>query len=307
MTTLCEAAFPNGTFVRGKWNGGKYRVERLLGEGANGKVYLVSRGKSLYALKIGYDALDHQSEVNVLKSLARRSASFRGFLVDADDFLWNGETVPFYVMKYVKGQTLPEFLKKREPDWLYVIGLHLLGKLNELHRHGWAFGDLKADNVMVTGYGGVELVDFGGVTPMGKSIRQFTEVYDRGCWNAGTRVADEGYDLFAFAVLCIQMAKYRGSAAAYAQLLPQNRRIEFLLDEIKETPQLGRVSHVLVKALRGQYRSSAEALREWRELSIDAPHRASPAGLPLPWLKYCFAASLLLFVATLVFFWWQGN
>lgn len=305
MITWYDKTLPNGTLVRGSWHRGRYRVERLLGEGANGKVYLVSRGKSLYAMKTGYDLLDLQSEVNVLKSLMKSSAAFRGFLVDADDFAWNGAKVPFYVMKYVKGHSVPEFLRLNGSDWLPVLGLHLLRKLQELHSQGWVFGDLKMENVIVSRYGGVELVDFGGVTPKGKAVKQFTEIYDRGYWNAGTRVADEAYDLFAFAVLCIQMAKKPGALTEYAHVLPQNRGVDFLLEEMRALPLLHKVAPFLEKALRGQYRSSAEACRDWRRLSVSAVH-VPPARSPMLWLKICFAASLALFVTTVYFFWQHG-
>ena len=56
------------------------------------------------------------------------------------------------------------------------------------------------ENVIVADYGHVELVDYGGVTAVGKSIRQFTEIYDRGYWNAGSRAADAS--MIYFLSLC---------------------------------------------------------------------------------------------------------
>ena len=308
MSTLSDTTFPNGTLIAGKWHRRRYRVERLLGVGANGKVYLVKRNRSLYALKAGYEALDHQSEVNVLKSLMKASPEFRHFMIDADDFIWNGQNIPFYVMKYVKGRSLPEFVRLQGVEWLPVIGLNLIRKLKALHRLGWVFGDLKAENVIVTDFGEVELVDFGGVTPMGRSVKQFTEWYDRGFWKAGTRVADEAYDLFSFAVLYILLAKENGSPAGYANLLPQNRGIDYLLDEMSNIPAIQPVSAVLEKALTGQYRSSEEALRDWRRATLSVPKpKQGTSGTPGRGLKICFAASLLLFTASLYFFWLKGG
>mgnify|MGYP001313609945 FL=1 len=308
MSTLSDRTFPNGTFISGKWHRRRYRVERLLGVGANGQVYLVRRNQSLYALKAGYEALDHQSEVNVLKSLMKASPEFRHYMIDADDFVWNGQNIPFYVMKYVKGRSLPEFIRLKGVEWLPVIGLNLMRKLRALHRLGWVFGDLKPENVIVTDFGGVELVDFGGVTPMGRSVKQFTELYDRGFWKAGTRVADEAYDLFSFAVLYILSAKENGSPAVMANLLPQNRGIDVLLDEMSTIPAIQPVSAVLKKALAGQYRSSEEALRDWRKAtpSVAEPKQAT-SGTPGRGLKIWFASSLLLFAASLYFFWLKGG
>ena len=303
VTTLCDMVFPIGAFIHGRWNRRRYRVERLLGEGANGRVYLVSAGTAMFALKTGHDMLDLQSEVNVLKSLAQSSDSFRDYFVDADDAEWQGETIPFYVMKYVRGQSLSDFLKAQGPEWLYVIGYHLLRKLNELHRHGWVFGDLKVENMIISEYGRVELVDYGGVSAIGKSIKQFTEIYDRGYWRAGSRVADEGYDLFSFAVLCLQITGEPGKSD-YAQVLPQNRGKDYLLDELKQRPLLHNVAPVLEKAIRGQYRSSAEASLEWRRHAALLQH--SIGVVSSSWLKLCFAASAILFLSTVYFFWPGG-
>ena len=40
---------------------------------------------------------------------------------------------------------------------------------------------------------------------MGSSIKEFTEFYDRGYWGLGSRKAEPSYDLFAVAMIMIQM------------------------------------------------------------------------------------------------------
>ena len=49
------------------------------------------------------------------------------------------------------------------------MGLRLLQKLAQLHQAGWVFGDLKPQNVLVSDYGQVELIDYGGVTSIGRA------------------------------------------------------------------------------------------------------------------------------------------
>ena len=84
--------------------------------------------------------------------------------------------------------------------------MHLLKKLTYLHANGFVFGDIKMENILVSDYGAVELIDFGGVTQKGRAVKQFTEIYDRGYWGAGTSIADEAYDIFAFAILFMQLS-----------------------------------------------------------------------------------------------------
>ena len=227
MTTSDNVVLAEGSFVVGKWNKQEYRVLRLLGEGANGKVYLVQKGRHLFAMKIGYDAFDLQSEVNVLKALDKRIRKNNPYLHEVDDFHLHGSEYPFYVMKYVQGKRIHDFLKQKGGDWFYIVGKNLLTRLVELHRAGWQFCDLKMENVIVEEYGQTELVDYGGVTRHGNSVKQFTEIYDRGYWRKGSRIADETYDLFSFAVLCIQLIVPGRQIADASVVLPQNRSVSY--------------------------------------------------------------------------------
>jgi len=293
-----------GRTLTGKWNGRSYRVERALGEGANGKVYLVSREEGLYAMKIGADPVDLQSEANVLKVLSQGEGSFRRFLLDVDDLEHGGEAYPFYVMKYVKGRQVKDYLEARGSGWFPLVGLRLLQKLSELHEKGWIFGDLKKENILVSGYGDVELVDFGGVTPKGRAVKQFTEIYDRGYWNAGSRSADEAYDLFSFAILCINLCG-RPKTSFDKQILPQNRSSELLLEEARKDPMLAEYMPFLEKAMTGGYTCSKEAQEEWKRMVYNRKRQAGGNGVSLgaaSWIKAGFALSLLMFVGVLFYY-----
>jgi len=288
-----------GSTLRGKWKGRAYSIVRTLGAGANGTVYYVSSGRSYYAMKIGADPLDLQSEINTLRQLSGTATPFRDMLVDVDDLVWKGKEYPFFVMKYMEGTSLSRFIEKRGSDWIYLVGSNLLRKLTELHAQGYAFGDLKMENVIVSSYGRVELIDFGGVTPMGRAVKQFTELYDRGYWNAGSRVADEGYDLFAFALLMLRAADERDALNEAAKGLPQNRSVAALAESV-ERGKLASAAPWVKKALAGEFGTSREAFEEWRKL---LPQRAWTSGERKPagglWISVCFALSVVLLGATL--------
>lgn len=301
MTTWYEDAFRPGTQIHGKWNGRVYHVERLLGAGSNGIVALVRRGGAKYALKAGYETVDHQSEINSLHALSLTETSFKNFLVDVDDMIVQGKKIPFSVMRYIEGMTMSDFLHKHGQDWIYVIGTKLLKKLTELHKSGYVFGDLKMENMIVSGYGDVDLIDFGGVTPKGRGIKQLTEVYDRGFWMAGERSAEESYDLFSFAILLLKALDRKNRFAAFPQTIPQNRDLEQLYVIIRENPAAVHIAPFLYKALGGQMNTSQEAYKYWT--SLIASRKLAPKSMKLPWLKICFAASLFIFGATLYIYW----
>ncbi|WP_089153579.1 serine/threonine protein kinase [Paenibacillus tuaregi] len=305
VTTSYKAGIPAGTLVTGKWRGSRYLIERRLGQGANGVVYLVQQAgtRNLYALKMGYDTFDLQSEINVLKALQRQgkpnAAEERdlSYLVEVDDFSYADKEIPFYVMRYVKGEPLSKFLARRGSQWLDVAGLNLLGQLAILHKGGWVFGDLKPDNVLVSTYGDVELIDYGGVSQHGRSVKQFTEWYDRGFWNAGGRTADAAYDWFSFAVVCIHMMAESKLKAA-ARQLPQTRSTADLIQIIEQEPRLKSYSGWLKKAISGSFKNTEEAYDTWKRMISRTPARKSVRRTP-GWLKGAFAISLFLLVCAI--------
>jgi serine/threonine protein kinase len=301
VATSFKAELRRGSIVTGKWKQGRYRVERLLGEGANGKVYLVQRDRQSYALKVGFDAVDLQSEINVLQSLAggQKKHHAEPFLYDVDDlYAADGTKYPFYIMRYVLGMQITSYLKHHGMEWFPLTGLNLLNKLAALHEAGWVFGDLKAENVLVADYGHVELVDYGGVTKCGKSIRQFTEIYDRGYWNAGSRSADPGYDVFSFGLLCIKLHEPKRLQQIISELLPQNRSTLELLELARTSTALQPLAGWLQRAFEGQYVDAKEAAAAWRLLMHrkDVRKQQTIPG----WLKSLAACSALL-LATSVF------
>lgn len=268
-------------------------MERMLGKGANGRVYLVQRlGRTeRYALKIGFDTLDLQSEINVLNTLKEQMPN--PYLVEADDHQDSSGEVPFYVMRYIEGSQLQRFIRSRGREWLGLVGLKLLQKLTALHRSGYIFGDLKPANVMVTTYGQVELIDYGGVSAVGRSVKQFTEWYDRGYWNAGSRTGDEAYDLFSFAVMCIQLLDEEALKSASAQL-PQVRTAADLQVALRKSPQLRPYASWLSKALAGEFADSREAVNHWRS-SVYSPSQLDGGLEKTPqWLKNSFVMSLIV-------------
>jgi serine/threonine protein kinase len=283
--------------IRGRWNKSTYLVERKLGEGANGHVYLVVGGKDgeqiQYALKVGFSSSDLQSEINFLKKLAP-IVNKRAFFIDADDYMDGEDVCSFYVMQYVYGFSMSEFIEKKGTEWLYLTGYYLLNRLIEIHQRGFAFCDVKPSNVVVSTYGQVELIDYGGATPFGKSVRQFTELYDRGYWNCGSRSADSGYDLFAFCIVFMQLAgaKLPGKGEVEV-LLPQNRSKTELYEAIKECSTCQIVAPVLYGMINGTYTDSVKALEDWKN-RMHTIGIVPKQAIKIPWLGGLAVVSVLI-------------
>ncbi|BBI30673.1 serine/threonine protein kinase [Cohnella abietis] len=297
MTTSSDKQpFPPGTEIKGEWNGRSYRLDQLLGVGANGQVYLASSSSSRlkFAIKLGLEAAELQGEANILASLDHSEKDRPPFLLDVDDAMVGGKKVPFYVMRYIPGSPVKAYLREKGSHWMGVIGYRLLERLTQLHEAGWIFGDIKSDNVLVGEYGRVELVDYGGMSAIGRSVRQFTEIYDRGYWSAGSRTADPAYDHFSVALLWLHALDGKRLVQLSKILLPQNRHPRELMKLVRSNPRLLPLEDWMEKALTGQFEHSQDASKQWRN-AVRISQTASKSNDRVPgWMAGLLGASIVL-------------
>ncbi|RUQ27313.1 protein kinase family protein [Peribacillus cavernae] len=244
-----------GSVITGKWHKNNYKIIKELGFGANGIVYLAENNRQYVALKLSDNGVSIISEMNILKAFSKVQGSVLGpSFLEADDYVKNGKTMPFYVMEYIKGDGYLDFIQKKGTSWMGVFMLQLLSSLSVLHKQGWIFGDLKPENLIVTlpAYK-VRCIDVGGTTLTGRSIKEFTEFFDRGYWGMGSRKADPQYDLFAVAMIMINSSypkRFQKKGEGYTQLK----------EMIKQNKDLLTYQPILDKALSGKY-SSADEMR----------------------------------------------
>lgn len=242
-----------GTIIEGKWHKKHYIILKELGFGANGIVYLAKWHNQQVALKMSDNGMSITSEVNVLKSFAKVQGSALGpSLLDVDDWEKPNGQISFYVMEYIQGPEFMTFIEQKGPSWMPVLTLQLLTDLEKLHRNGWVFGDLKPENLIVTGPPArIRCIDVGGTTIKGRAIKEFTEFYDRGYWGLGSRKADPAYDLFAVAMIMINTAypnRFNKTTGGIVQLR----------DHINQSKQLKKFEVVILHALQGHYHSAEE-------------------------------------------------
>src|SRR4051812_2735011 len=153
----------------------KYRLERLLGQGGMGAVYLATHlGTERYvALKlIAPQFMRNEEFVERFKREARAAGRLRHpNVVDVTDFGFaraDGERVAYLVMEYLDGCTLGDVLaeEKRLPlEWVVDILEQVCSAVHEAHLQGIVHRDLKPDNIWLEpnrlgGYR-VKVLDFG--------------------------------------------------------------------------------------------------------------------------------------------------
>lgn len=255
-TNLCN--FPRGTLIEGKWHRKRYKIISRLGSGANGVVYLAECKDGYTALKMSDDSMSIISEVNVLKAFSKVQGPVLGpSLIDVDDWEKStGKVIPFYVMEYIDGPDLLAFVRAKGRHWAGILVVQLLDILDQMHRKGWIFGDLKPENLIVSRpRTRIRCIDVGGTTKEGRSIKEFTEFFDRGYWGMGSRKAEPSYDIFSVAMLMINI--YCPSRFKRKQDGPHQ-----LAEVIKRNPELLRFERVLLKALEGKYANANDMKKD---------------------------------------------
>lgn len=153
---------------------GRYRIERVLGKGGMGAVYLGVMeslgGKKVAIKEMEFTGEGHRTKDQALEQF-RTEASFLAHLdhpnlVQVTDFFAEGDK-HYLVMAYVQGQTLQQRIEElqRPLDWAEMKPRveALLDVLGYLHAQNppIIFRDLKPSNVMIEASGQLKLIDFG--------------------------------------------------------------------------------------------------------------------------------------------------
>ena len=145
---------------------GPYRIQKMLGEGGMGVVYLAERPDlgNLVAIKVLRDAWlsparreRFASEQRMLAQLTHPSIAR---LYDADTLT---DGTPWFVMEYVEGVPITEYCSRRQSSVEQRLQLFRLvcEAVQYAHSHALIHRDLKPSNILVKDDGTARLLDFG--------------------------------------------------------------------------------------------------------------------------------------------------
>lgn len=147
---------------------GAYRIEKELGRGGMGVVYLASRADGSFEKRVAIKVLRHD---RVDEHFLRRFERERQILAQLNhphiaSILDAGTSPagdPYFVMEYVDGVPLNSYCRDRALTVRQKLELfiQICDAVQHAHRNLTVHRDLKPSNILVTGAGAVKLLDFG--------------------------------------------------------------------------------------------------------------------------------------------------
>jgi serine/threonine-protein kinase len=153
---------------------GRYLIERELGRGAMGVVYLATdpqlhRQVAVKTCSLPDGVSEEQAalfrERFLREARAAASLSHPGIVTVYDAGEDDTLGLPYIAMEYVAGRTLRQRLEKDrrlDPAWVLSFGAVLADALHQAHRAGIVHRDIKPANILIRdGDGAVKLADFG--------------------------------------------------------------------------------------------------------------------------------------------------
>jgi hypothetical protein len=156
---------------------GQYTLERKIGAGGMGEVYLARHAllrrptavKFIRAGQVSEENLEHFEREVQLSSLLTHPNT-----IEIYDYGRTNEGLFYYVMEYLPGLTLAELLELEDtipPARTIYILRQLCASLAEAHARGFVHRDVKPPNIVLTERGGgfdfVKVLDFGLVREVG--------------------------------------------------------------------------------------------------------------------------------------------
>jgi len=267
----------------GRVVGGKFRVEKLLGQGGMGRVYLAEHvriGRRCALKVLAPNLVGDPSSIRRFDGEARNASRIvHPSVAVVYDFEETPDGLVFLVLEYVDGETLGAILGRSENQRLDVtrsmqIARDVADALQAAHDLGIVHRDLKPDNIMLTQQDRVKVVDFGiakametagpgqhGVTRTGFVVG--TPRYMSPEQLAGTNV-DARSDIYALGCVLYEMVTGR---AAYDAPITTERTMRSQPRFREDAPRA--LDAIITKAMSRAAEGRFQTAREMRD-ALDA-------------------------------------
>ena len=252
---------------------GRYLIERRLGHGGMGTLYLAHDPvlDRAIALKLLLGDIDLPGARERFVREARAAAALSNpnivTIYDYGDY----ESQPYIVMEYIHGETLADLIRRR-PEMPIAIKLRWVEELctavGYAHGRGIIHRDIKPANLMIDSYGQLKVLDFGIARMRGTLATNATALVGTPGYCAPEQIRggqiDHRSDLFSIGAVCYELLSYTEAFRGDSVHVITNR----ILNE--ETPPLSRVCDGIDGELEGVVMKALQKPADERFASADA-------------------------------------
>lgn len=265
--------------------GGKYRVERVIGEGAFGRVYLATDTrlrravaiKELLATRNATDPEIFQRYLDRFEREARAGGAITNpNVVTVYELEIDRDQNTYLVMEYVDGTNLSALLSQvgtLPVERVVAIALDIARGLEVVHEADVVHRDLKPANIMISRRGGAKLGDF-GIAQVGTESQRTQVVIG----HPGTPLYMSPEQASGFGYIDGRSDLYSLGLVIYEMLVgePYARRRQPLAQARPETPPalVAIVEKLMQKDPDRRYQSASDLIADLSALS-SAPQRAT--------------------------------
>ena len=156
---------------------GPYEIDRLLGRGGMGSVYLAHRADGHFEQKVAVKVIDAPLTTELFRERFRQERQILAglqhpYIARLLDGGVTAEDDPYLVMEYVAGVPIHRFCEEHHLSQVKKIELFLRSceAVQFAHQNFVVHRDLKPDNILVAGDGTPRLLDFGTAKLLSPSV-----------------------------------------------------------------------------------------------------------------------------------------
>jgi len=310
-----RSAWSTGDTARvaiGQLIGGRYRIERELGEGGMGVVYLATDEQvpgERFAIKVLKEELRPEGLALLREEVRKTRKLSHQNIVDVHSVNIDGRSL-YVLMEHLEGKSLDALLNEEFGRGMPFSHARPIiedvgAALSNAHDHNVIHSDLKPANVFVTTSGKTKLLDFGiarlsrgPLLHAASETRALTPAY-ASCEMLEGKEADRRDDIYSFACVIYEMLSGDRPFGELTAVEARNAGTQVPPLQALSKEQNMALAKALLFERKGRTASVEELLAG---LFADRRPRSRPRVR-----RWAVSAGAAALVAAAAFFWWRGR